>query len=115
MPVEPFRTASVPDNALAAIWQAFLIKLGNKTRRFCLQGRSQHPAHTATGNLGERVDDRAGLVNLADRGIFFHGVSLLREGLAGFDTAATLRLITPHRPFSDIARSVRAGGAVVFN
>jgi len=74
------------DDALTAIGQKIIIELGDKVCSLGLPRGGQHLACTLTGNLGQRVKDRTRPVKQADRGIVVHGVLLLREVLAGFDT-----------------------------
>ena len=74
------------DDALAAISQTLVGEAGDEARRFCPERRGQHLARALAGDLGQRIEDRSGLVKLGDRGIVLHGVSLLREVLAGFST-----------------------------
>ena len=82
----PLRPGAVADNALPPVGQVLLVKLRNEARRLGLQRHHQHLARTLEGDLGQRVAYRSRLVKRGDRGIVLHGVSLLREILAGFDT-----------------------------
>jgi len=74
------------DDALTAIGQKIIVELGDKVCSLGLPRGGQRLACALTGNLGQRVKDRTRLVKQADRGIVVHGVLLLREVLAGFDT-----------------------------
>lgn len=82
----PLRPRTVADDALAPVGQKLFAELRDEACRLRLQCRHQHLPRALTRNLGQRVDDGSGLVRRGDRGIFLHGVSLLREVLAGFDT-----------------------------
>jgi len=76
----------MPDNPLTPVGQALLGILCDEARRLRLERGGQHLAGAVARDLGQRVEDRSGLVKWADRGIVLHGVSLLREVLAGLST-----------------------------
>jgi hypothetical protein len=79
-------TVSVPNDALPAVRQSLLGELADEGLYLGFERAREHPARTFPGDLGERVLDRSQLTELDDAGIFLHGVSLLLEVLAGFDT-----------------------------
>ena len=58
----------------------------SRLERLSPECRCQHLARALPRDLGQRIEDRSGLVKRGNHGIVFHGVSLLREVLAGFDT-----------------------------
>lgn len=60
------------NHALAAVRQPLLGQLGDKIRRLRFQGGRQHVARALAGNLGQRIEDRSGLAERGDRGIFGH-------------------------------------------
>jgi len=77
---------SMANNALTPVRQSLLGKPRDETRSLRLERRGQNLARAFAGDLSERVDDRSGLGKRGDRGVACHGVSLLREVLAGFST-----------------------------
>jgi hypothetical protein len=97
-------------DALAPVGQAFIIKLGDEARRLGLERDRQHPVRAFAGDLGQRIDDRSGLVKRGDRGIVFHGVSLLREVLAGFSTRHDTPPSQTTSPIFSHSSAVERGG-----
>jgi hypothetical protein len=79
-------TVSVPNDALSTVRQPFLGELADKGLDLGFERGGEHPARTFPGDLGQRVLDRSRPTKLDDAGILLHGVSLLLEVLAGFDT-----------------------------
>ena len=76
----------MPNDALSTVPQPFLGELADKGLDLGFERGGEHPARTFPGDLGQRVLDRSRLTKLDDAGILLHGVSLLLEVLAGFDT-----------------------------
>ena len=73
-------------HALPAVRQPLSGDLVEKHPDLRLERRGEHPSRTFPRDLGERVFDGFRLTEPDDAGIVLHGVSLLLEVLAGFDT-----------------------------
>jgi hypothetical protein len=76
----------MPHDPLAAVRQGLFGMLRDEGIGLGPQRRRQHAARALTRDLGQRILHGSGLVKRGDRGIVVHGVSLLREVLAGFST-----------------------------
>ena len=77
---------SVPNDALSSIRQPLLGELADESVDLGFECGREHPARTFPRDLGQRVLNRSRLTEPDDAGIFLHGVSLLLEVLAGFNT-----------------------------
>jgi hypothetical protein len=76
----------MPHDPLTAVRQRLLGMLRDEGVGFGPQRRRQHPPGAVARDLGQRIVHGSGLVKRGDRGIVVHGVSLLREVLAGLIT-----------------------------
>jgi len=89
------RAMAMTHDAVAAIRQSQVLPHGDKGSGFGDQHLSQHSAGAFTCKFAQRIVDGLRLTEGDDSGISRHGVSLLREVLAGL-TPASIRRLQPN-------------------
>jgi len=96
----PLRPMAMPDEAGTATGQTLLPHRGQERLGFRLDGLGQQPAGAFAQHGRQRIVDLVGVSKRMNGGIVLHGVSLLREVLAGWTPATIRRPLKPSSPSS---------------